>query len=282
MDAEGQHNRGDGDICPAPALFDDVIVYADPDDIGRWLYLPLAPSPVLSASGAPSGQLIAAGETTLMMLSAQWGLPDARLERLRGQIQSLAAASSQDETPAPVRLAFAPVRQVSAALLVLPEERAFAHSATSGIPPWSALFNGALDAATRPAAIAAFNGNEGHVAVEFSAHLAARLAVGATLEGDLAGIRDRAALDRAIGDRRARVTIQPAAAAGFAEALMDRLIEVLRHAAPVPGASTLISADLAIEEPVPVRARADLGRWFAGSPAILPAGSTSTEGRKAG
>lgn len=167
-----------------PDQFDHAGIhcYRRPSEPATLLYIPGAPTPQRAADGTPMISLLRFAPHAFLQLSAQWDVTDEQLAGLRAAL----AAAYPDLDVASVRLDRAPVKVDGATLeLAGPDGQAaeLQSSATSGMPPYSALFNLQLDEAQQAAAAAALGGRTGLLAVRYRATLA-----GAPLErvGDIA------------------------------------------------------------------------------------------------
>ena len=167
-----------------PDQFDyaGIRCYRRPSDPATLLYIPGAPSPQRSADGTPMISLLRFAPHAFLQLSAQWDTADEQLDALRAAL----AAAYPNLDVAGVRLDRAPVHVERAALeLTSPggQVTELQSSDTSGMPPYTALFNLQLDEAQQAAAAAALGGRTGLLAVRYRATLA-----GAPLErvGDVA------------------------------------------------------------------------------------------------
>jgi hypothetical protein len=144
------------------SLFENVRYAPSPRQPGAFQYLPLAPSCQLDPAGRPAVSLLAAGDAAFLQLAAQWDPPADALERLRAKLAEEAGAGSATLVP--------PQLSVDRCRLRADGDE-IGSVATSGFPPWVALFALALDAGTRSAAMAALHGEPGRLTVTFEARL---------------------------------------------------------------------------------------------------------------
>jgi hypothetical protein len=158
-----------------PETFDHAGIhcYRRASDPATLLYIPGAPSPQRAPDGTPMISLLRFAPHAFLQLSAQWDVADEQLGALRAAL----AAAYPGLDAASVRLEPAPIQVERAALeLTGPDGTAaeLQSSDTSGMPPYTALFNLQLDEAQQAATAAALGGRTGLLAVRYRATLAGR------------------------------------------------------------------------------------------------------------
>jgi hypothetical protein len=134
----------------------------DPDTLE---YLPVEPGPVRLETRRPAAMLLQGGGGFHLQLQAQWDPPAEALEALREARRRITGRSPRLSPPMSL--------QVSEAVL----ETRVGHSAwrevqrvaTSGYPPYSAVFAIGLDEADGALATGALRGEPGRLAVRFPA-----------------------------------------------------------------------------------------------------------------
>lgn len=247
-------------------LREGILYWPGPGGGAHWVYLPLFAAPQRNPDGSIQAQLFAAGEAGFLSLAAVWEARPEALERLRAALRA-----GLPPEAGPVMLSFAPVAVAGARLMLCGdagEAREIARSDTSGMPPWSAFLSATLSGAERAAATAALGGQEGRLAVVYDATLPLPRRHAGRIEGDFAGVRDRAGLDAALATGQLTLTL-PEADPGLAERMLDRAAELL--ACGVAGAGGRIEIEITTEERAAVPVAGDVGRWLAGAAtAITP------------
>lgn len=247
-----------------------------------WCYLPDRPDLRRDTEGAPQLTAVDAGASAYLLLTATWDAPAADLEALRQEV----ALRIAEPSPARIRLTFAPVSEPRCAVLVGDGAGSFetvATSATSGVPPYDAVFSLALSGDQLVAGRGAREGRTGLLAVEYVAGLPATVTGHATLtaatgplttwlrahehEQDLIDL-----LEEAVRQGLAAVTVEaPDPHVGeLATTLYDRVLAEAARALPnwldhqVPG-DLRVSVTLEQQAEEPVRAFADIGSIVAGA-----------------
>jgi hypothetical protein len=164
--------------------YDGLLCYRGRSDpftgVFTYYYLPLRADVDRSDSGRPMVNLFGMGTTGYLMITAVWSAPDRAVEGLRLEILRRA----QIEDPATIYLVLAPVQVTVCNLLMGDGSELYqriASSSTSGMPPFSALFNTALNEEQFHAAAAALNGNPKRLVIEYEASLITPLPASARL-----------------------------------------------------------------------------------------------------
>lgn len=129
-----------------------------------WTYVSVAPWPQLSPDGSPMMALLSAGDVAFVQISAQLDPPGGLLERARAALAGPRAAAS-------VRLisGVSAVRSVDVAVLTGDESHVVATSASSGYPPYTAVFAIQVTMKEREAFKAALRGETGWIAITYDA-----------------------------------------------------------------------------------------------------------------
>jgi hypothetical protein len=223
-----------------------------------------------------------------LLLTATWGAPDDKLAALQTRIATQTAIPSPDF----VRLAFASVASPRCDALVGDGTGSFAvvaSSATSGTPPYDALFNLTLREDQLASARAATAGQPGRLAVEYQALLPARVHATATFTAAGVALEDWIAaygggpdlvelLDTAVQEGVARVRLDACEGdpglitTELYVRLLDEVARTLsRHDPAIPGDVT-VTATLEKRVTEPVTAFADIGSIIAAEPGRTPSG----------
>lgn len=241
-----------------------------------WYYLPRQPDVRRDAMGAAQLTLVDTGVTAYLLFTATWAAPEEDLEALR---QALVVRLGE-HGPERIRLSFAPLGDVRCAVLVGDGTGSFetiAGSATSGLPPYDAVFNLVLTGSRTAAARGAAAGRTDLLALEFEANLGVPVAGSATLTASREKLRTlllagngegepHQLLEEAVRLGLAAVTVDvPDPYVGLlATTLYDRVLAEAARALPnwldhqAPGD---LEVSVTLEEQVkePVRALADIG-----------------------
>jgi hypothetical protein len=217
------------------------------------------------------------GSSGYAMFTATWGASAASVEALRREI----ASGHRDPDASRIRLSFAPVSVPQCHALLGDGSGTFqtiATSATSGLPPYDALFNLTIPRERLSHVQSAVNGERGFLAIEYVADLRVPATANAAFRSQsddlLPWLRDRgrsdksmrALLEEAVALGLATVTVDAPDHAGgqIAIELFDR---VLNHAAQVApqwitqGDRGHLEVEATVERDArePVRALADIG-----------------------
>jgi hypothetical protein len=257
-------------------------------DPSTWEYLPRSATLRRDPAGRPSLTLIDLDTSGYLLLTATWGAPEDELAALRTEI------ATQNAVPSPdlVRLAFASVASPRCEALVGDGTGGFgvvASSATSGNPPYDALFNLTLREDQLAAARAATHGEQGRLAVEYQALLPAQVQATATFTAAGVALGDWIAahgggpdliglLDTAVQEGVARVRLDACEGdpglitTDLYARLLDEVARTLsRHDLAVLGDVTVtVTLDKRVTEPV--TAFTDIGSIIAAEPGQAPSG----------
>lgn len=256
-----------------------------------WNYVPVAADLQRDEAGRPMLALTDSGSGAYLLFTARWSADAAALEALRTEI----ASRTGSPDPAAIRLSFAQVSEPVCLALLGDGRGAFdtaATSATSGYPPYHAVFQLFLETERLARVRAALCGQAGFLAVEYRAELAVPVRArgtftappdlfawirshGAVAEGDLADL-----LEEAVREDHARVVVDvPEPHAGKLVPAIYR--RILGEAAAtvkrgldggLPGAIDIaLTLDQTVDESI--RAQADLGALLAAAGTrMLPGG----------
>ena len=255
-------------------------------------YIPGDVQPQRSASDRPMVNLIAAGSTGFLQLTTVWDVSPETLEALRNEI---AIREGLAET-ATVKIAFAPVDVKGCSLFLGDGSGEFgeiARSSTSGMPPYSALFNITLNEEQIANASKSLNGHAGFLAIRYDVMLHAPVEVSGRLSGDVTallqwllehpGFSDedlRARIGAAI--EQGLVTVEVIAPSGAPAELVarvrDRLLERATEVLPrqvdnpvVDAGFAELSVSLTEEINLLLEPAADVANWFGAANPVLPA-----------
>lgn len=278
---------------PPAGFAGDPFVAPDPDEPGTYMYIPGPPLPETDPQGRPSAHLWLSGETGILQLGTRWGVPEARLERLR---ETLAKDDPQAAGQATrIRLVPAPVTIAEVALLAVEDPAAgraqavqIATSRSSGVPPYTAIFGAHLTAGQASTSAAALNGNRGRLFVVYRGAFQRGAAIHMALRGDLR--KEATALGPGASVEDARRAIRDAQNAGHLafeasvpagaepslihehrnelEEIAARLLaSMARGAAPGSGVAAerfAASFTRRVQQDTPFETRSDVADWFAG------------------
>lgn len=148
--------------------FEGLLCFAKQSARHSYYFAPLHADLDRDANGRPMFSVIAIGTSGYLMFTAVWRAADKILEALRNEI----ARRNDISDPLTIELAFAPVHMARCDLLLgdgSGQFQAIATSSTSGVPPYSALFNLTLTEEQFAGAAAALNGRAGYLAIEYDA-----------------------------------------------------------------------------------------------------------------
>jgi hypothetical protein len=257
---------------------------------GTWRFLPRRPDVQRGEDGRPLLSLIDLGPEAYLTFTATWSASTADLKALREEIAARRAPSG-----AQVTLAYAPLASPRCDVLAgdgAGSLNAIASSPTSGFPPYDAVFNVHLAGERLTQARRALHGEQGFLAIEYSAKLrmpvkasalmtapGARLAAWLEAQGvdDRVSLRD--ALERAIDTGLARVVIEApdSGADVLASELFDRVLDraadlLLPLLRQPPSSEVQVSVALERETGQPTSAFADLGALIPAETTLSPLG----------
>jgi hypothetical protein len=265
-----------------------------PGDGNSWFYLPGQPDVRRNASGTPQITVTDLGDEGYLVFVATWGGDAGDLEALREQI-----AGSLGKAPAQVVLAFAPISSPRCEALVgdgLGEYRTAATSATSGVPPYDAVFAVTLRAEQLASARAGLEGRSAFLALQYEAALLSTVTGSAILTASLRPLRSFLASRG--GEHDALALLNEAVTRGLAEVTIDApgpstglLTTTLYDRVLAEAARTLpnwldrdapedlrVSVTLTQQVEEPVRAFSDIGSIVAGaSTSAAPGGGHASD-----
>lgn len=143
--------------------FDDAVVFVEDDGAAR--YRALKPRLAAGPDGKPQINLLIAGPTAFLQLTAALGLPSERLDALSKQVAEAL------ELDAPPILQPLPDRVVGVALLLRDkagaDPRELAKGKASGAPPNTTIFNVMVSESDRALIQKALDGERGLLSVRF-------------------------------------------------------------------------------------------------------------------
>jgi hypothetical protein len=156
-----------------PEQFDyaGIHCYRSPEDANTLLYIPGAPTPQHTSQNAPMISLLRFAPFAFLQISVQWEVLDEELDALR---TALGHQYPQLDL-ATVRLAHAPVAVERVALELSAADGSLAElasTASSGMPPFTAIFSVQLTEPQQAAVASALNGRAGVLQVRYHATLA--------------------------------------------------------------------------------------------------------------
>lgn len=239
---------------PSSFEFRGLRCFESSTEPGAWCFLPKRPRVQLDAAMRPMVSMVDLGASAYLLFTASWDASPRELDALRQEI----AARTGEPDAGRIRLAFAPIGAPRCNALVGDGSGTFrilASNATSGFPPYDAVFNLQLQDERLAQARAGLRGEPGFLGIEYVAALRNRVKGRATLDtptGDLLPwLRSRGA-----NPANMRALVEKAVEAGVAAVVID---------VPAPHESELAPA---LYERVLSRAAELLPRWVAqGGPA---------------
>jgi hypothetical protein len=160
--------------------FEGLLCYPKPSANLSYYFVPLEADLDRGPNDRPLINLIAVGTSGYLLFTAVWRAPEQSVEALRQEV----AKRNEIADPSTIQLALPPVQVAGCELLIgdgSGELQALAHSSTSGLPPYSVLFNLLLNEEQFASASAALNGNPGRLAVEYDVLLITPVSAAARL-----------------------------------------------------------------------------------------------------
>ncbi|HEY6351076.1 MAG TPA: hypothetical protein VI636_16860 [Candidatus Angelobacter sp.] len=271
------------------AQFQDVEYRQDSHDPATFFYTPGQPSPEFTPAGIPAASLVSAGNGGFFSLGVHWDLAQSQLQALqqylRRQFPDLATAP----VLRPEQVSVDAVKLV----LQMPDRSnsVLATTTSAGYPPFSAIFNVALDAARLAQVTMPLSGRENVLTVQYEISGQSAVSCTATISGDVRpDVQQldpgsdvdacRSQIESAITDGRIQLTVS---GDGVSAELRDSTIASAKDQAAktlqrmLPGenadldaAHLLVSATLNDVRPVKLLRQADVGRWFGGGNSVQP------------
>lgn len=252
--------------------------YAPATEDGAWTYLPAVADVQRGREGQPLLTFSEFDRSAYLLFAARWNAAACDVAALREELATRVPAAHAS------RLRAACLRETSCTVRAADGRGGFTSlgtSATSGMPPYDAVFNLYLNGEALEQVRAALRGDVGRLAIEYrgnriaAACARARFSASGTSLGTYwrAHARDGNAaqvLEHAVADGAARIDVD--APDPFAGALAPELYRrVLERAAEIvpplleqaPGADVQALVSLEQEVDIPVRACADVGALVA-------------------
>jgi len=155
---------------PGSFEFEGLLSFPRDSATPLYYFVPLHADLDRTPDGLPMFSLITVGTSGYLMFTALWRATDKALEALRIEISRL----NKIADPSTIQLALAPVTVTRCDLLLgdgSGELRTIATNATSGVPPYAALFSISLTEEQFAAVAAAVNGTPGRLVVEYDISL---------------------------------------------------------------------------------------------------------------
>lgn len=167
---------------PNVAQFEALYYYASPENEQMFYYLPATPLPETDLNGEPTAMLWLLSDTSRLQIGVRLSAEDAQLEALRQEL-----ATRQNTEPALIQLSPAPVsvRQVMLVLMENGDRTLTKTGASSGYPPYSAVFQVALTDAQAAQVSAAFGGRQDSLLITYELLFSTESQVESRLQGDL-------------------------------------------------------------------------------------------------
>lgn len=162
---------------------DGIYCYADASDPQMFYYIPGKPQPELDALGKPILSLWVSDRGALLQLQTRWAIASEQLMALK---QELARRHTLEVSQ--IQLRSAPITQPQVLLAIGNRQAEFQTVETvqsSGIAPYSAIFNTPLTAPEKDSAVAALNGNANSLSVTYQGELQVQAIATAVIEGDV-------------------------------------------------------------------------------------------------
>ncbi|UVT19101.1 MAG: hypothetical protein H8K03_14965 [Nitrospira sp.] len=166
-------------------MFQGLFGYEDSDSPDTFYHVPGEPSPERDPQGKPTLSLLALGDTAILKLGAQWGPEEKTLDAFRRDIVD--EFSTRRLTLSTIRLIHSPITMRSADLVVTCENgrsELLQSVATSGFPPFMAIFNVRLNAVAKASVIRALHGSPYLLTVKYRGCFTSPLPLSASISGD--------------------------------------------------------------------------------------------------
>lgn len=274
-------------IMPLGFDFQDLRCYPNPANPHSYFFVPTTPDVQRDSNGHPVVTMFDAGASAYLMFTATWQASASSVEALRHEIATGHAAGHHEPDPGDIRLAFAPLSDLECHALLgdgTGSAQTVGTSATSGLPPYDALFNITVSPDRADFARRAANGEPGFLAIEYVGDLRIPSVASAAFRSEsgelLPWLRDhrtssasmRELLEEAIALGLATVKVDAPDHPGgeMAIELYDRVLSQAAQIAPrwiAEGAWGTLATDAAIQRDTrePIRAVADIGALIAKS-----------------
>lgn len=166
--------------------FEGIIYYPDSTKPNSYFYIPASPIPQTDSNGDPMISLIGAGPKWFFQASTKWSSPSEKVDQLaKFLLEKELISSTMDLKPAPMQ-----IEKVDLVLKTQTEERVLATSGSSGLYPFTAVFNTMLSEELQKDAVAAFNGRNETLLVRYHALLGKELPIEMKLTGPIHIVRD--------------------------------------------------------------------------------------------
>lgn len=166
--------------------FEDLIYYPDSAKPNSYYYVPASAMPQTDSNGDPMISLIGAGPQWFFQASTKWSAPSEKVDLLaKFLIENELIPSAMDLKPAPIQ-----IEKVELILKTAEEERVLAASGSSGIYPFTAVFNTTLSEEFQKDVVAAFNGRNETLFVRYHALLDKEIPIEMNISGPIDEARD--------------------------------------------------------------------------------------------
>lgn len=185
--------------------FDGLHCFQSPDDAELFYYVPGDPGPEVDAQNRPTLLMLVSSTGAILQLGAHWKAEADRLEALRNEL----VKRHPDIDPGAIRLSAsaAAVQKVTVGLgdgSGRFEE--LQSSASSGFPPFTAIFNIRLTGEQKDRAIAALNGRSGFLRIAYLIRFTSDVSIEVVISGDVKADLEALSADATLEDCRARVS----------------------------------------------------------------------------
>ena len=164
-------------------IFDINGVHCYPLGSTSFCCVPGAPVPERDPGGRPTLSLWLIPPKARLQLGSQWSLGPAETTAIRAEL-----AHRSGVGPAEIQLTSTPLQVDDVALVLVDQDRVshdLATSASSGFPPFSALFTVALEEDVAPLVVSAVNGARDRLFVEYRARVATSTPLELSAAGDI-------------------------------------------------------------------------------------------------
>jgi hypothetical protein len=265
------------------AQFQGVEYRQNADDPAIFFYTPGSPSPELTPAGVPAATLVGTGDGGFLQLGVHWALTQNQLQDLQQYLLRQFPDLASAPILSPEHVSVDGVKLV----LQMPDRSnsVLATSTSAGYPPFTAVFNLALDAAQFAQASSALSGRENVLKVQYEISGQSAVTCTAAISGDVRqDVQEldpadvdacRARIESALSDGRLKLEV---AGDDVFAGLRDKTIKrakdlagkILQRMLPgtdatLDAAHLLASATLSDARPVKLMREADVGSWFSGN-----------------
>lgn len=166
--------------------FRSVYCYQDArSDPWTFYYIPAEPSPELNQLGKPTINMLVSDRAAILQLQTRWDTDSKLLESLKKELTRRYRELDSDL----ISLKLAPVSSPRVTLAIADGQDNIQDLETkpsSGLSPYSTIFNLRLTAEDKATVLCAFNGNKNYFTVRYDVSLGVGASSQSTIEGDVA------------------------------------------------------------------------------------------------